>query len=125
MAEIVSISIPNDSKGKIEELQKQLSLSGRSELIRAALRSLENEVREHAFLKGTVNAVLVVTHTHDNSLEKIFHKNDELVKTHTHQHVGEKCVEIFMLKGKAEKIRDLYNYISKDKCVQGAKLVIV
>lgn len=125
MAEIVSISIPDDSTGKIEGLQKVLGLKGRSELVRAALRSLENEVRENSLLKGTINAVLVVTHAHNDSLEKIFHNNDELIKTHTHQHVGEKCVEIFMLNGKAEKVRELYNSISKDKRVQSAKLVIV
>jgi CopG family transcriptional regulator, nickel-responsive regulator len=125
MAEIISFSIPEESIGEIEKLQEKLGLKGRSELIRAALRSLTNETTEHSKLNGTVNAVLIVTHAHNDSLEELIHKFDELVKTHMHQHVGKKCVELFLLDGKAEKIRNLYNALLKNKHVLGTKLVVV
>ena len=125
MAEVVSFSMPGDSAKEIDELQKALGLKGRSELVRAALRSLENETKEHSKLNGKVNAVLVVSHEHNNNLEEILHTNDELVKTHMHQHVGKKCVEIFLLEGNADKIRFVYNALSKNKYVLGTKLVVV
>jgi CopG family transcriptional regulator, nickel-responsive regulator len=117
--------MPGESSREIDELGKALGLKGRSELVRAALRSLENETKEHAKLKGKVNAVLVVSHEHNDSLEEILHHNDALVKTHMHQHVGKKCVEIFLLDGPAEQIRILYNTLSKNKHVLSAKLVVL
>jgi metal-responsive CopG/Arc/MetJ family transcriptional regulator len=125
MAEIVSISIPKGSAGEIEALQKTLGLKGRSELIRTAVRSLANETKGLGVLKGTVNALLVVTHAHNEGIGKIFHQNEKLIATHVHQHIGEKCVEIFLLKGEAVKIRIFSNALLRDKHVLGAKLVIV
>ncbi len=125
MAEIVSFSMPGESAAEIDELQKILGLKGRSELVRAALRSLGNEAKEHSKLKGKVNAVLVVSHEHHDSLEKILHSNDEMVKTHMHQHVGKKCIEIFLIEGTAEKIRALYSELAKNKHVSGTKLVVL
>ncbi len=125
MAEVVSFSMPGDTADEIDALQKTLALKGRSELVRAALRSLENETKEHSKLKGKVNAVLVVSHEHDDSLEEVIHHNDALVKTHMHQHVGKKCVEIFLLEGSAEQIRLLYNALAKNKHVLGTKLVVI
>ncbi|MEI7960812.1 MAG: ribbon-helix-helix protein, CopG family [archaeon] len=125
MAEIVSISIPNESIGEIESLQKALGLTGRSELVRMALRTLAKETNELALLKGTINALLVVTHAHNSNVSKVFHINEDLIVTHTHQHIGEKCIEIFLLKGEAKKIIEFNTALLRNKNILSAKLVLI
>ncbi len=125
MAEIVSVSLQKDSLVEIEKLQKELELKGRSELIRLAISALLRETNENLKLKGNINALLIVTHKHHDGIVKIIHSNEELVLTHMHQHVEEKCVEIFLLKGSAEEILSLHKKLLKNKNVLGVKLVLV
>lgn len=125
MAEIVSISIPKDSKGELERLGKQLRVKGRSELVRAALKSLSNELEENNLLKGGVHAVLLLTHMHSESAEELMHESKDLIKTHIHQHIKGKCVEVLLLEGTAPKVRELFLKAQKNKHIIGAKLVVV
>lgn len=125
MAKIVSISIPNDSIGEIESIGNALGLKGKSELVRLALHTLDNETKDLMMLKGKINAILVVTHQHDAAVEKILHQYDQLITMHTHQHINAKCVEIFSLKGNAQKIREFYAALIKNKHVRSAKVIVI
>lgn len=123
MAKIMSFSLNEGSCKELEVLQKTLGFSGKSETIRAALRALSKENESISMLKGELSAILVITHSHDNNITRAVHKYDEIVVTHIHQHVKEKCVEIFMLKGKAKIIQELFKTISSSKTIFDVKLV--
>jgi len=125
MAEIVSISIPKNSIGKIEELQKKLGVFGRSELIRMALEALNQNVIDQANIKGEVNALLLITHEHKSAVSSLFHNWEKLIKTHIHSHVDEKCVEIILLKGDIKKINEFSTAMLRNKSVVKTKIVLL
>ncbi len=124
MAKIVSVSLLEDSVRQLDLLQKELGLNGKSETIRAALKSLENETKDSKKMKGIVQVFLIVTHEHAN-LISIIHQEKVTVLTHLHQHVKEKCIEVFLIESQAEIIRKLLSILSKNKKVLATKIVLL
>lgn len=124
MAKIVSVSLLEDSVEQLNSLQKQLGLKGKSETIRAALKSLENETKDAQKMKGIVQVFLLVTHEHAN-LVNLVHQEKVTVLTHLHQHVKERCVEVFLLSAPAESVRVLLSVLAKNKKVLATKIVLL
>lgn len=94
----------------IDRMQEAFGLSGRSEAIRACLRSTEDEIREREGLEGDVEGVLIVVHdSHDSSdLDRIRHDFMDLIGTQIHSHLNnEKCLEVFIISGNALEIKEL------------------
>ena len=59
---IVSISLNDEILKQIDSLQKNLGFSGRSDAIRAGIRSFVSEEKQKEDLSGNVNAILLVVH---------------------------------------------------------------
>ena len=59
---IVSISLNNDILTEIDNLQKALGFSGRSEIVRAGIRNLLAEEKDRQDLYGDLFAVLLAIH---------------------------------------------------------------
>ena len=57
---IVSISLTEEILREIDALQKNLGFSGRSDAIRAGIRSFVSEEKQKENLSGNVNAILLV-----------------------------------------------------------------
>jgi len=125
MAKIISASLSLDALSELKELETSLALGGRSETIRAAIHSLAHETAQHARLKGTVHALLIVTHAHAKGIATAVHKHEAVITTHLHQHVRERCVEIFVLEGNADKVTALVSALTQNKQVKQVKLVVV
>jgi CopG family nickel-responsive transcriptional regulator len=125
MARIVSFSVPEEEYLEINSLQKDAGFSGRSETIRAAMHYFGQNLAETKTLKGSITALLVLSHPHANNIDEIVHLHEGEVITRLHQHVGNKCLDIFLLKGDAEAIRSLMKTISKNKKVSTSKLLII
>ncbi len=94
-------------------------------MMRAAIRALVKENESISKLKGNVSVILVLTHAHESNVAKLVHKYEGVVVTHIHQHVKERCVEIFMLKGNATKIREIFQIVSKTKGIFETKMVTI
>ena len=123
---IVSISVNDRLLKEITSLQESLGFSGRSELVRAGLRMLVNDHREKSKLKGNIDAVIIVIHDDKESSEisALRHRYEEVIKTQVHNHLkNEKCIEIFMVSGAAEKIRALVDEFQTRKHVDFVKLI--
>jgi CopG family nickel-responsive transcriptional regulator len=123
MAKIVSFSLNENSFNELNLLQKNLGFSGKSETVRAALSALSKENDSLSKLQGNISAILIITHSHDSAVTKAIHKYEAMIVTHIHQHVKEKCVEIFMLKGDAKIIRLIFQTVLRTKTVFDAKIV--
>ena len=123
---IISISIDGDLLGKIDSLQKEFDFSGRSDLFRAAIANLENELRQKQNLTGTIDAVLIIVHSgQTQEVSKIIHKYSSLVKTQMHGHTtSKKCQELFFLSGDSKKIKQLSFELTKNRKIEIAKLII-
>ena len=127
MAKIVSISLNERILGDIDKIQKELGFSGRSETIRAGLRMLIADKKDNSKLQGYIDAVLLVIHE-DKCSEDVSilrHKYEGLIKTHVHNHLeSDKCLEIFILKGNANRIKELSGEFQTNRKIDFVKLIV-
>jgi len=123
---IVSISLTEEILKEIDNLQKNLGFSGRSDAIRAGIRSFVSEEKQKENLSGNVNAILLVVHNdeYDNQVNGIKHSYEDLITTHLHSKIeGDKCMELFMLKGEADSVSDITKDFQINKKMDTVKLV--
>ncbi|MFQ5940863.1 MAG: CopG family ribbon-helix-helix protein [Nitrososphaerales archaeon] len=123
---IVSISINEAMLSDVDKLMKGLGFSGRSELVRAGIRSLISEEKERQDLLGMLHALLLVIHNEESEQEVtgIKHVFDELVGTHLHSKIdNNKCLEIFLLQGEADKIKNMTKEFQTNRKMERVKLI--
>jgi CopG family transcriptional regulator, nickel-responsive regulator len=123
---IVSISLNEEILGEVDKLQSALGFSGRSEIIRAGIRNLLAEERERQDLTGLLHALLLVIHDEksDDQVTEIRHEYDELINTHLHSKIdGDRCLEIFLIKGDANEIRQMTKKFQANKKMDHIKLI--
>ena len=123
---IVSISLTEEILKEIDSLQKNLGFSGRSDAIRAGIRSFVSEEKQKENLSGSVNAILLVVHNdeYDNQVNGIKHSYEDLITTHLHSKIeGDKCMELFMLKGEADSVSSITKDFQINKRMDTVKLV--
>ena len=123
---IVSISLTEEILKEIDSLQKNLGFSGRSDAIRAGIRSFVAEEKQKEDVSGNVNAILLVVHNdeYDNQVNGIKHSYEDLITTHLHSKIeGDKCMELFMLKGEAGSVSSITKDFQINKRMDTVKLV--
>ena len=123
---IVSISLTEEILNEIDSPQKNLGFSGRSDAIRAGIRSFVSEEKQKENLSGNVNAILLVVHNdeYDNQVNGIKHSYEDLITTHLHSKIeGDKCMELFMLKGEADSVSSITKDFQINKRMDTVKLV--
>jgi len=123
---IVSISLTEEILKEIDNLQKSMGFSGRSDAIRAGIRSFVAEEKQNANLSGNINAILLVVHNdeYDEQVNGIKHSFEDLITTHMHSKIeGEKCMELFMLKGDADSVSSITRDFQNNNRMDTVKLV--
>ena len=123
---IVSISLNDEILKQIDALQKNLGFSGRSDAIRAGIRSFVSEEKQKEDLSGNVNAILLVVHNDefDNQVTEVKHSYEDLITMHLHSKIeGDKCMELFILKGESELVSDITKNFQINKTMDTVKLV--
>ncbi len=124
---IVSISLNAQILKEIDDTQKKFGFSGRSEIIRTAIRMLNEDYKQKEDLSGDIDAVLLVVHNQnaEDAVTEIKHKFDDVITTHIHNNLKEKkCLEIFIIKGEAERIKKLLNLFQTSKNINYVKLIV-
>ena len=123
---IVSVSLNSDILMEIDKLQKALGFSGRSEIVRAGIRNLLAEEKDRQNLSGHLFAVLLAIHDEksDDQVTEMGHGYDKLITTHIHNKIdGDRCIEIFLLKGDAEEVKDMTKKFQSNKKMDHVKLI--
>ena len=123
---IISISLNDEILSEIDKLQKTMGFSGRSEIIRAGIRNLISEERQRSSLSGMIHAILMVIHNEESEqiVTGIKHNHEDLIGTHLHSKVdGNRCMELFLLHGDAEKIDTMTKDFKVNKKMENVKLV--
>ena len=123
---IVSISLNDDILEELTKLQKSLGFSGKSDAIRACIRSFIAEEKQKGELHGDVHAILLVVHNDefDSIVTGIKHNFEYLITTHLHSKIeGEKCMELFVLDGDAERVDTFTKDFQTNKKMDTVKLV--
>lgn len=123
---IVSISLNDEILAELDKLQKSMGFSGRSEAIRAGIRSFVSEEKQKSNLEGDIHAILLVLHNDefDHIVSGIAHRFEDLIITHLHSKIEkEKCMELFVIDGDAEKISTMTRDFHTNKNMDTVKLL--
>lgn len=123
---IVSVSLSKELLSDVSKLQKRLGFTGRSEIIRASVRTMLSEEKKKEDLIGDIHALFLVTHDEksDDEINEMRHTYDKLITTHLHNKIDrDKCLEIFVLKGDADQIRGMTKLFQSNKKMDNVKLI--
>ena len=123
---IVSISLNREILSELDKLQKTMGFSGRSEAIRAGIRTFVSEEKQKSKLTGNIHAILLVVHNDefDHVVSGIKHNFEDLITTHLHSKIeGEKCMELFVIDGDAERVSTITKDFQVNKNMETVKLV--
>ena len=124
---IISISLNDTIIKEISKIQKSQGYSGRSEVIRTGIRKLITDTEETQKITGHINSILILIHHHDaeDTVSEIKHDFKDITKTQIHSHLEkEKCLEIFVLQGNADRIKEMHRLFNINKKMDIVKLII-
>ena len=127
MTKIISISLNEELLKEIDRVQKEFGFSGRSEVIRAGIRMLIADNKEKEKLIGAINSILLLVHNQEveDTVTEIKHKFEDIINTQIHSHLkDDKCLEVFILNGDAERIKQLIKLFQVCGKMEYIKLVI-
>ena len=124
---IISMSLDEKTLSELDSLQHELGFFGRSETIRAGIKMLISEKRQHAKLSGKMKCVLFLVHNEnaENQVAQLKHEFENIIPTQIHSHLKDgKCLEIFMLDGDASQIKELVRMAQTNRKIEHAKLIV-
>ncbi|MFQ6052284.1 MAG: nickel-responsive transcriptional regulator NikR [Candidatus Hydrothermarchaeota archaeon] len=118
---VISVSLPDELLEKIDDIKKTQGYSGRSEVIRDAVRNLISEYEFSRLEKGLVSSTITVLYEYkrtdvEERISKLRHEFNEIVTNNLHMHIGEKyCLELFISEGKLE---DITKFIGRMRAIK-------
>ncbi|MBT4352629.1 CopG family ribbon-helix-helix protein [archaeon] len=124
---IISISLNDKLIEDIDKLQEDLGFSGRSEILRTAIRNLIAEEKNRSKLDGNLEGVIVIINLekYGESISKITHKFEKIIKTQIHNHLeSHKCLQLFLIKGDAKLIKLMIKELETSKKTEYIKLLL-
>lgn len=125
---IISISLTPKLLQELDELKDDMGFSGRSEVIRTSARMLIEDYKEKKALIGYINSLLLLIHKQqvEDKVTEIKHDFEDIIKTQLHSHLKEeKCMELFLLEGDAQRIIELANNFHTCRKMDYVKLISV
>ena len=123
---VVSLSFPESMLKEMDEVQKNSGFTGRSELVRAAIRMLLEDSREKATAAGDMNGLLIVTHDEDEEapVTKLKHQYEDIITTHVHNKTKTTmCIEVFVVQGDAKKINAMTKSFQAEDKMKSSKFI--
>jgi CopG family nickel-responsive transcriptional regulator len=123
---IVSLSLGENLLGKFDRKLKEKGYSGRSEALRELIRTY---VSEQDWAASSGKCVVVVNVLYDkvaprDAVSRIQHEHEELIQTSLHAHFDDDCcMEVFIAKGSAKKLKKLIERIKTVKGVRQVKYI--
>ena len=123
---VVSISLNDNILKEIDKIEKELGYSGRSEVIRTGARLLISEFKNNEKITGKINDILLLIHSPDSEdvVSEIKHNFEDVTITQIHSHLRNKCLEIFILDGDAENIKEMVRLFQTSRKMDHVKLII-
>jgi CopG family nickel-responsive transcriptional regulator len=125
---IISISLNDDILSELEKAQKSLGFSGKSELIRAGIRTFLSEEKQKIDLNGKKHAILLVIHydKFDDLIAGIMHDFESLIITQLHSKIdGQRCMDLFVLDGDGKSIKSITQKFQTNKNMDTVKLFVI
>src|SRR6056297_2373878 len=118
---VVSISMPAELEARIDTFAEEHGYTGRSEVVREAVRNLMGEFEDKRLEDRDLMAIVTVlfdyeTTTVEEKMMHLRHDHEDLVVSNFHSHVGDHyCMELFVLEGELEAISSFVGKIRATK----------
>jgi CopG family nickel-responsive transcriptional regulator len=123
---IISLSLNETLLQELDKVQKAMGFSGRSEVIRASIRMLLGEFKEES-VTGRVSGILLLIHDHEaeSLVTSVKHNFLDIIHTQLHNLFKEgKCLELFLLEGEADRVREMTRTFQKSDSIEVTRLVV-
>lgn len=118
---VVSISMPDELEERIDEFAEDHGYTGRSEIVREAVRNLMSEFEDKRLEDRELMAIVTVLFDYETTVveEKMMHlrhDHEDLVASNFHSHVGDRyCMELFVLEGQLDEISSFVGRVRATK----------
>lgn len=111
---VISVSLSGEELARFDDLVDHMGYESRSSAVRDALYHF---VREHRLevTDEPVDVVLtLVSKAGDGQADvrATVHEHEDLVRTDLHQHLGDRCVDLLVLRGAGSRVHDLLDELS-------------
>lgn len=126
---IISISLPERTLTEIDWLRERTERTGRSDLIRTAIRNFVVEKQQETILAKegifTASITIIAPETGKDALHKVQHRHERIIRTQLHQCVSEsRCMHLLVVEGKGKEIRLLIKDLENVPRVETVKMVL-
>lgn len=125
---IISLSFPEQMIKEMDQLQKSRGFTGRSELVRAAIRLMLEDTKEKDSMAGRISAIVTVTHSQEDEgpITRLKHSFQDIVKTHIHSKFSQgNCIELFLLEGDGKKVASMTKSFQKEENMKSVRLIVL
>lgn len=124
---IITFSITEELEKNLDEAVKRMGFVSRSEAIRYALRLLFSELTSLDELRGKVLSVVTVLYGKEAEKARVYevqHKYGDVINAYFHSHIeGSKCLEIMVVQGDAERVRDFISGLRASRHLEQVKVI--
>jgi CopG family nickel-responsive transcriptional regulator len=116
---IISLQISDDLLERFEKIRNQSGFSSKSEALRDSIVSFIEKYEQFEDLKGykimTVSLVYPFKEIIIDQITELYSRYHQIIKTLTDWRIAERKIEILLLVGEIELIKDLYKELAKIK----------
>ena len=126
---VISVSVPEKLLERVENSIREQGFANRSEIVRQALRTFIMESRSLRELEGEIAASITIIYRREatkGQISEIQHNFGDVISTFLHAHIDEEhCLEVIVVKGKAENIRKLVEAFQTNEQISQIKVSIL
>ena len=125
--EILSISVDDETRKRLDGVQKRLGFKSRSKLLRDAVQSLVKDYEALESLSGTVEIVFVLAYkeSEKNHVSNTLHRFKGSIKSELHQHGSESCIDVLNVRTDATKVREMFSVLKRNRCIYSVVYSVV
>jgi metal-responsive CopG/Arc/MetJ family transcriptional regulator len=108
-----------DALKRLNRIKKSLGFKSRSKLLQNAVLSMLKEYEALETLSGHVESIFVITYPESerNHVSNMLHKFKGTVRTETHQHNSDICVDILDISTDAKQVKEFFAALKRTKCI--------
>ena len=127
--EIISLSLPEELLQELDHILGEEHSATRSEIIRQAVRNYISEYDKLDNIKGNVVATITVLYEKTEKNEELFqiqHEFGDMITAYLHSHLtGENCLEVLVVKGSSQRLKNLIDVLKANKPVRQIKFSVM
>lgn len=116
---VISVSLSGKELHEFDRLVEHFKYDSRSSAVRDALYAF---IAQHRLeFQGEVDLVMTLVYATDAHREDVHHITEEasdLIRTTVHNHLGERCVDVLVLRGDGARIHALVDQLTRFKDVR-------